>query len=369
LIAQRKIGIDRFALLANDHFMKKLTITKTCKLSAFLALIIPLVGCGNGKIAVQEQIRIVGSSSAREYSEIVSEALLIDQPKLKPPIIEATGTGKGIELFCSAIGGTTPDIAFASRRMKKAEHDACEANGVKDTIEFQIGMDGVVLAQAKGGPAWQLTGMDLYRAFAAFPFGYSNRAEKWNEVNPALPALPVQLYGPGSTSGTRTGFADLIMAPACKSDPRIAAIKDEATIKKTCTQIRDDGHYVLTDETDELMLYKLKTNKNAIGIVPYAFVTKHNDVIQPLRIEGVMPSEANILDESYAGSRRVYVYVKRAHLDDVPGLKDYVARLQSESAPDQALPKAGLIPVTDAARTESAEIVKAMRTMDVRGLK
>jgi phosphate transport system substrate-binding protein len=339
------------------------------QLCGIVALMTTLASCGSGKIAVQEQIRIVGSSSAIEYSEIVGEALLIDQPKLKQPIIEATGTGKGIELFCSAIGGTTPDITFASRRMKKAEHDMCLANGVKDTIEFQIGTDGVVLAQAKGGPAWQLTGMDAYRAFAAFPFGFSNRAEKWSEVNPALPALPIQLYGPGTSSGTRTGFADLIMAPACKSDPRLAAIKDEASIKKICTQIRDDGQYTLTDETDALILYKLKTNKSAIGIVPFAFVAQHGDMIQPLPINGITPSEATIIDESYPGARRVYVYVKRAHLDAVPGLKDYVTRLQSESAPYRLLTKAGLIPVAETVRTESASIVKGLRAMDINGLK
>jgi phosphate transport system substrate-binding protein len=344
---------------------KKIMLRSSC----LFALITTLASCGNGKLDVWDQMRIVGSSSAQQYGEIVAEALLIDQPKLKPPIIESTGTGKGIELFCSAIGGTSPDIVFASRRMKKKEHDACLANGVTETIEFQIGMDGIVLAHAKDGPALQLTSMDIYKAFAAIPFGFTNRAEKWNQINSGLPALPIQLYGPGSTSGTRTGFADLIMAPACKSDPRIAAIKDQDSIKKTCTELRDDGHYTLTEETDELILHKLKTNKNAIGIVPFAFAEKHSDLIKPLTINGITPTTSTILDETFPGARRVYVYVKRAHLDAVPGLKDYVMQLQAESGPDGMLPKAGLIPISETERAKSADIVKTWRTMDLAGLK
>jgi phosphate transport system substrate-binding protein len=328
-----------------------------------------LASCGSNKLDVWDQMRIVGSSTAYEYGEAIAEALLIEQPNLKPPIVESTGSGKGIDLFCSANGGTTPDITFSSRRMKKEEHDTCIANGVKDTIEFQLGMDGVVLAQAKGGTAWNLTTADAYRAIAGYPFGLHNRAKKWNQVNAALPALPIQVYGPGSGSGTRSSFADLIMSPACKADVRIKSIKNEDSIKKICTQFRDDGVYVHTDENDDLTLYKLKTNKNAIGIIPSSLLTEYADELQALPLNGVSPSDETIRDESYVGARSVYVYVKRAHLDAVPGLKAYIAKLQAQSGPDGLLPQSGMIPITDAARADSAAIVKAWRTMDSRGLK
>jgi phosphate transport system substrate-binding protein len=344
-------------------------MVRSCVNLVTAAAVLAFCGCGEKKIDVWDQIRAVGSTSAKQYADLVGEALLIEQPKLKPPIVEATGSGSGIKIFCSAVGGSTPDIAFSSRRMKKAEHDECTANGVKDTIEFQIAMDGIVLAQTKGGAPYRLSSIDMYRAVAAYPGGYSNRAETWSQINPALPPYPILIYGPGSVSGTRSGLVDLIMKPACKSDPRLQKTNDQNIIIRECEQFRDDGHYILTDENDTLMLYKLKANKQAIGIVPSNFFAKHSDMLQAVSIDGVTPSDVTIRDETYSGSRRIYVYVKREHLGAVPGLKAYVAKLQSESAPGGMLAKTGLIASSDAVRAESLQSVNGWKAMDVSALR
>ena len=115
-------------------------------------------------------ISAVGSSTVYPFATTVGEKFA-EATGNKTPKIDSTGTGGGFERFCAGVGGDTPDIANASRRIKKKEFDSCVANGVKDIVEVQIGIDGIALGEAARGPGFELSEEDVYKALAANPYG------------------------------------------------------------------------------------------------------------------------------------------------------------------------------------------------------
>jgi phosphate transport system substrate-binding protein len=334
-----------------------------------VAALLSLAACGAKTMQVWEQLRIVGSTSVTDYGNAVADQLVTQQPKLKLPVIEPTGTGEGLKQFCRAIGGSSPDLTFASRRMKRAEYDACVANGVKDTIEFQIGMDAVVLVQSRKGPVWQLSRRDLYAAVASLPFGRGNRARKWHQVNPALPEVPIQFYAPSAKSGSRSAFADLMLKPPCEADPKIKAVSDKEARERFCTTLREDGLFINVGANADLMRAKLAASPGALGLLSYAYAMEHQDELRIISIDGVLPSEATIQTGTYPGSRPLYAYVKRAHLEGVPGLREYTAMLQHESEPGGLLMESGLILASAEVRANSAQVVQSMQPLDPATLK
>src|SRR5580765_3047737 len=96
----------------------------------------------------RDQIRIVGSSTVFPFATAVAEQFG-QKSGLKTPVVESTGTGGGIKLFCAGVGEDTPDIANASRQIKKSEVEVCAKSGVKEITEVRIGFDGIVLANSK----------------------------------------------------------------------------------------------------------------------------------------------------------------------------------------------------------------------------
>src|SRR5690606_22121360 len=99
----------------------------------------------------RDYISAVGASRLCPLATAVGEAFA-EATGNKTPKIDSTGTGGGFERFCAGIGGDTPDIANASRRIKKSEFDRCAANGVTEIVEIQIGIDGIALGEAARGP-------------------------------------------------------------------------------------------------------------------------------------------------------------------------------------------------------------------------
>jgi phosphate transport system substrate-binding protein len=290
---------------------------------------------------------------------------------MKSPIIESTGTGAGFKLFCAGVGVAHPDIANAARRMKKSEYDECAANGVKDVVEIQIGLDGIAFAEATEGPKIELTPEDAYKALAANPFGKPNTAKNWNDVNPALPAEPILVYGPPSTSGTRDALAELILTKGCDSDPAMKALKetDKDAHKKTCTEIRSDGAYVDSGENDNLIVQKIAANPKAIGVFGFSFLEENTDKLKGVPMSGVTPTYETISDFSYPGARPLYIYVKSAHLNAIKGLRDYAAEFAKAWGPDGYLKRQGMVVAPDDVRAANAEVAKSMTLLDPAQLK
>ncbi len=330
-----------------------------------------LAGCGGAQTASRDQIRAVGSSTVYPFAKAVADSLAKSGASIKSPIIESTGTGAGMKLFCAGVGVQHPDIENASRRMKKSEYDDCVKNGVDKIVEIQVGLDGVAFAEARGGLGLKLTPEDVYKAIAANPYGKPNTAKTWKDVNPSLPAEPILVYGPPSTSGTRDALKELILAKGCDANPEMKALKDSNKDQhdKVCTEVRSDGAYVDSGENDNLIVQKLEANPKAIGVFGFSYLEENADKLIGLTMNGIEPTYASISDFSYPGARPLYIYVKAAHLDAIKGLKEYVAEWAKSWGKDGMLAKQGMVVSPDDVQAKNAVVASSFTLLDPAQLK
>jgi phosphate transport system substrate-binding protein len=300
----------------------------------------------------RDQIRIVGSSTVYPFSTAVAEQFGRSRG-FKTPVVESTGTGGGVKLFCAGAGDDTPDIVNASRRMKDSEVAACEAAKVGPIVEVKIGYDGIVLATSKKAKPVPLTKQQLFLALAkAVPVDgklVPNPYKKWSDIDKALPAIKIEVLGPPPTSGTRDAFAELAMEGGAKAIPLLADLKakSEDDFKQATHALREDGAYIEAGENDNLIVQKLVANPNAFGIFGYSFLEQNADKIRGETIDGVAPTFETINDASYGISRALFFYVKKAHIGRVPGIPEFIASFLSDAAAsdDGYLAEKGLIPL------------------------
>jgi phosphate transport system substrate-binding protein len=346
------------------------------KRSTKLVLALGAASIAAAPLAAQEMrrnIRIVGSSTVYPFSRAVVERFARANPGVPTPIVESTGTGGGIKLFCGGVGAGFPDIANASRRMKLSEFRACAANGVSQITEVQVGLDGIAIATARATSLTGLTSRDIYVALAKTPFGKPNTTKTWKDVNARYPALPIRIYGPPSTSGTRSSVEDLLMEPGCAANPAMAAMKktNEARYNQICKNIRSDGAYVEAGENDNLIVQKLEMNPGTVGLFGYSYLEHNDKRLKGLALNGVQPTYETIASFRYPGARPMFMYIKNAHLRAIPGIRAYAAEFVREGSfgPKGYLRPAGLIALSDAQRQRSARMATSMTPMTAAGLK
>lgn len=335
------------------------------RLPVLMTAILALAGCDSGD-AVRDQVRAVGSSTVYPFAKAVAEELARSDSTIQSPIIESTGTGAGMNLFCAGLGPQFPDIADASRRIKKSEFAACAAHGVRDIAEIEVGLDGVAFAQSRNGPDLKLSPQAVYRALAKTPYGRPQTARTWHDVDPALPSVPILVYGPPSTSGTRDALRELILVRGCNQDPAMAALaqRDPARHDAICGQVREDGGYVDAGENDNLIVQKIEANPTAIGVFGYSYLEQNADRLVGLTMDGVRPTYATIADFSYPGARPLYIYVKKAHLRAIPGLAAYVAQWAKMWGRGGSLARLGMVVAPDAVLAASARKVVDLPSLD-----
>ena len=323
--------------------------------------------------AEARSMRAVGSSTVYPFAKMAAERVARANPRLGTPIIESTGTGAGFKLFCAGVGERFPDISNASRRMKSKEAAQCAANGVKDVTEIQIGLDGVAVATSRQTALSGISQRDLYLALAKTPFGKPNRARTWKDVNAKLPALPVRVYGPPSTSGTRDALAELLMTPPCEANASMAALKknDEARFKAVCTAVRTDGAYVEAGENDNLIVQKLAGNPGSLGIFGYSFLEENASRVKGIAINGVAPNYATISSFRYPGARPLYIYVKNAHVRAIPAIRAFVAEITKESAigPRGYMLAGGLVSAPNGVRARAQQAARTLSPLRFAELK
>jgi phosphate transport system substrate-binding protein len=321
-----------------------------------------------GQAMARTQIRAVGSSTVYPFATAVAERFARANPKFGAPIIESTGTGAGMKLFCAGVGAQFPDIENASRRIKASEVKLCAQNGVRQITEIQIGLDGLALATAKNSPLSGMTLADVYAALAKNPWGKPNRAKTWKDVNAKLPATPIRVYGPPPTSGTRDSLNELLMTAGCETRPAMTALKksDEARHKKICTELREDGAFVEAGENDNLIVQKIEASPGAIGAFGYSYLEENMDKLKGIAINGVAPSYETISTFKYPGARPLYIYVKNAHVKAIPAIRGYVAEFTRETTLGKGgyLARRGLIAAPDAIRAKSAAAAANMTPLD-----
>ncbi|ESR27254.1 substrate-binding domain-containing protein [Lutibaculum baratangense] len=320
--------------------------------------------------AAQErnQIRIVGSSTVFPYTQAVAEqfANMTGNPA---PVVESTGTGGGMQIFCDGVGPQTPDITGASRAMKESEFQKCMENGVDSITEVQIGSDGLSIAHAQSGPDLDMTKAQIFQALAAEVEVdgevVANPYTRWSEIDDSLPDTQITVFGPPPTSGTRDAFVELVMVEGCETFEAIEALEGDRK-KEVCQRMRQDGPFIEAGENDNLIVQRLQSDANALGIFGYSFLYENQDTLKAVSIEGVAPSEETISDGSYTVSRPLFFYVKNAHRGVIPGLEEFVAEYVSEDAmgPGGYLEERGLIPLSDDAREETRANVEGGAHMD-----
>lgn len=346
------------------------------KLLAVSTAIVALAACqgaGVGPAEARTQIRAVGSSTVYPFTTAVAEQFVRKNPKFKPPIVESTGTGAGMKLFCAGVGAQHPDIENASRRIKASEIASCKANGVTSILEIKVGVDGLAFATAKSAQISNLSPVDIYKAIAATPFGKPNTAKTWKDVNPKLPAVAIRVYGPPPTSGTRDSLVELVMTPGCETNAGIKALKksDESKHKTICTKVREDGAFIEAGENDNLIVQKIEANPGTIGAFGYSFLEENASQIKGIAINGITPNYDTISTFKYPAARPLYIYVKGAHIRAVPGLKEFVAEYAKESTwgPQGYLVRRGLVSAPTAERQRYAQIAASLAPLDLASVK
>ena len=306
----------------------------------------------NAQVA-RDQITVVGSSTVYPFTAAVAEQFG-RAGKFKTPKVESTGTGGGIKLFCNGIGPQHPDVANASRAMKKSEFETCAKNGVTDILEIKIGFDGLTIAENKTGPMSALTKKQVYLALAkTIPVNgqmVANPNKTWKDVDASLPAIKIEVLGPPPTSGTRDSFLELFMEEGC-----------ELENKKACHAIREDGAYVEAGENDNLIAQKLAANKNALGIFGYSFLEENTDKLKGLKIDGIAPSFETIASAKYTAARPLFVYIKKQHIGVIPGLKEFA----NEYVSDKAIGEEGYLSDRGLVSLDKSDLVKSRNDVKV----
>lgn len=309
---------------------------------AHIASVAALVAAGSlaaSGAQARDQISIVGSSTVFPFATAVAERFG-QTSDFATPVVESTGSGGGLKLFCEGVGEGTPDITNASRRIKNKEIDKCMANGVTP-VEVKVGFDGIVLSNAKSGANLNVSREQIFLALAknvvvdgaVVPNPYKN----WSDIDPSLPAEPIEVLGPPPTSGTRDAFVELVMEEACQE-----GIEEDA-----CAEIREDGAFIDAGENDNLIVQKLEANPSAFGIFGFSFLDQNADKIKGANVDGVEPTFDAIADGDYPVSRSLFFYIKKEHVGVIPGIMEYVAEFTNDAAwgDEGYLTEKGLIPL------------------------
>ena len=321
----------------------------------------------------RDYIRIVGSSTVFPFASEVVERFG-DMNDFKMPVIESTGSGGGLKLFCGGVGIAYPDITNASRRIKASEIRRCAENGVNDIIEVQIGFDGIVIANAKSAEPVSFEPKHLFLALAKnIPFNgqiIPNPHKRWRDIDPSLPVHPIEVLGPPPTSGTRDAFVEIAMENGAQQIDFMAELRksDKKAFQRIAHTLREDGVWVNSGENDSLIVNKLLANPTAFGVFGFSFLDANTDKIQGNKVNDVAPDFERIADYSYPIARSLYFYVKKAHIDVIPGIEEYVGEFIDEKTfgTEGYLTDLGLVPTSQAQRIETRQAVKARKNLELK---
>ena len=322
-----------------------------------------------GVAHARDQIRIVGSSTVFPYTQAVAEQYAASTGNAAP-VVESTGTGGGMKIFCQGVGEDQADLTGASRAMKKSEFEACAKNGVVDVTEIQLGYDGLSIAVSRANDFdWDLTEAQIFNALAAEVEKdgqvVANPYKTWSEIDPSLPDVAIQVFGPPPTSGTRDAFVELTMHEGCATFPVLKALEGDRK-NEVCSRMRQDGPFIEAGENDNLIVQRIEADPNALGIFGYSFLYENSDKLKAVKVEGIEPTFETIADFSYDIARPIFIYIKNAHRGVIPGMNEFIAEYVSDAAlgPNGYLAERGLTPLSDDLRKEMQDRATGSVKMD-----
>jgi phosphate transport system substrate-binding protein len=287
--------------------------------------------------ASRDFVWATGSSTVFPFTTRVAE-IFSRKTGRRSPKVEALGTGGGLKAFCSGVGARTPDVANASRQMLPSEFALCQKNGVREIVEIKIGYDGVVVANRREDPTFDLRTEHLYLGLAQSVLRggkiVRNPYTTWRQVGRALPDQRIRVYGPPPTSGTRDSWVELAMEAGAKGFPTLRRLDDTDgdRFEEVAGTLRRDGGWIDAGENDNALLQTLEKTPGSLGVFGYSFLEQNRERVKPAKVNGVLPSPRTIADGSYPISRSMFIYVKKAHVGVVPGLREFVAEYVSDSA-------------------------------------
>ena len=331
-----------------------------------LAAMLAACGGGGSGSATGSQLTVVGSSTVYPFTTAVAEEFQRANPGTSV-IVESTGTGGGMKLFCAGVGEQTPDMTNASRRIKASELESCISAGVREVIEIPVGIDGLTLITARNGPDLNLSLAQIYEALAANPYGRGpNTARTWQDIDPSLPAINIRVLGPPPTSGTRDSLNELILKAGCAQNPEMQALKesDEDRYEEVCTKIREDGVFVEAGENDNLIVQKVSADPGTIGALGYSFLDENKERVKPVTIGGIAPTLDTIRDLSYPGARVLYLYTKGQHVQAKPAIRDFIATFARMWGDGGPLETRGLVPLGGADASAANAQATALKPLD-----
>jgi len=320
--------------------------------------------------SARDQIRIVGSSTVFPFATAVAEQFG-NKTSFKTPVIESTGSGGGLKLFCAGVGTEHPDVTNASRRIKSSEVETCAKNGVAEITEVKVGFDGIVFANSKKSGLSKLTKQQIFLALAAqVPVNgklVENPYKKWSDIDSSLPNKAIEVLGPPPTSGTRDAFVELVMRKGARTIDMLSAMRkaDKKGFRGISDKMREDGAFIEAGENDNLIVSRLQANPTALGVFGFSFLDQNSDVIHGSIVDGVEPTFENIASGDYPVSRSLYFYIKKAHVSVIPGMSEYAAEFVSDEAAgeDGYLVDLGLIPLPSADFVSNAQNVIELKNM------
>ena len=286
----------------------------------------------------RDQIKIVGSSTVYPFSTVVAERFG-KSGKFNTPVIESTGTGGGMKLFCAGIGVNTPDMSNASRKIKPKEVKLCKDNGVTEITQVIVGLDGIAFTSSVKGKQYNFTKKHLWEAMSDL----GSKPKKWSDIDPSLPDYKIAILTPPATSGTRDAWNSLVMKKGCPEE----ILKEQG--KKACYMLREDGAVIEVGENDTLIINKLVGEPTYFGIFGFSYYDNSKDKVQAHTIEGAKISLSSIQDGSYPISRPLYFYVKNQHIGVIPGIDEFVKEFTSKRASGKRgyLKDLGLVPLAN----------------------
>lgn len=364
----------------------------SCVSAAVLAI---SLGAG-AEAQSRDSIRIVGSSTVFPFTTATSENFGATSG-FRTPVVESTGTGGGMNLFCAGVGLRHPDIAAASRRMLPTEYELCRRNGVTSITEVPIGFDGIVVTRGAGSPAIDFERRELYLALAAtIPMpvdaageavfnangallagrdfndvaAYSceafipNPHRRWSDVSNDLPSDRIEVIGPPPTSGTRDSWIELGIQPGARQIECLDALRgsDRNRFEEISSRLREDGPWIDGGENDNIIVQTVANSGTAVGVFGYSYLEQNMDRLVAATIEGVAPEYDDISEGVYPIARSMFVYIKNQHVAAVPGIAEWVEELTSEDAfgPFGYLADRGLVALPEARREEVREESRAL---------
>lgn len=332
------------------------------KMLGFGATALSVIALSATAAAARDQVQIAGSSTVLPYSTIVAE-LFGENTDFATPVVESGGSSTGLRRFCEGVGANTIDIANSSRALRDNEREACASAGVDEIMEVRIGYDGIVFASLNSGNSFAFTPADWYNALAARIVVdgqvVANDCTNWNQVNPELADQEIMAFVPGTRHGTREVFEEKVIHQGCKDsgaeEVLIAELGEEAG-KAACTELRTDGRSVDIDGDYTETLARINSTPSGLGVFGLSFYENNTGTLQVATMDGVTPSTETISSGEYPVSRPLYMYVKKAHIGVVPGLKEFAEFFVADeiAGPNGPLADYGLVSDPELPATQAA---------------